>query len=162
MIAVLMSNAIAQRLGPSFYDSVTVLKGLPYLPDLRQGLLYTLTAGGIMRKDVIFLTLRSTYARLNYILKHTEHDSIPLVESKEDRVLIGSVARQVLEGLLYAHMEHLEAAAYMGDGLREEEQRHEHLRKTIDFTGVHMDPSPFQFTEHSSLHKVHTLFSSLG
>lgn len=42
MIAVLVSNAIAQKLGPSFYDSVTQLKGLPYLPDLRSGALYNM------------------------------------------------------------------------------------------------------------------------
>jgi len=153
MIAVLVSNAIAQRLGPSFYDSVTQLKGLPYLPDLRSGALYNMvsvarneirvfvalvlvlpwlssadngasactqarwqsqlllnaavvwqtgcrypilppphcwwfgrrhpqTASHIMRKDIYSVSLESTFARLNYILKNTSFDTYPIVESK--------------------------------------------------------------------------------
>ena len=33
-IAVLIANAIAQWLQPSFYDSIIQIKRLPYLPDL--------------------------------------------------------------------------------------------------------------------------------
>jgi len=35
MIAVLISNAIASVLQPSFYDSIILLKQLSYLPDLK-------------------------------------------------------------------------------------------------------------------------------
>lgn len=34
MIAVLISNAIASLLAPSIYDSIILIKKLPYLPDL--------------------------------------------------------------------------------------------------------------------------------
>ncbi|KAJ8939745.1 hypothetical protein NQ314_011031 [Rhamnusium bicolor] len=34
MIAVLISNAIASLLSPSIYDSIILIKKLPYLPDL--------------------------------------------------------------------------------------------------------------------------------
>lgn len=34
MIAVLTSNAIASLLAPSIYDSIILIKKLPYLPDL--------------------------------------------------------------------------------------------------------------------------------
>lgn len=34
MIAVLISNAIAALLQPSMYDSIILIKKLPYLPDL--------------------------------------------------------------------------------------------------------------------------------
>jgi len=34
MIAVLISNAIAALLQPSIYDSIILIKKLPYLPDL--------------------------------------------------------------------------------------------------------------------------------
>jgi chloride channel 2 len=37
MIAVLIANAIAQYLQPSFYDSIIQIKQLPYLPDLKRG-----------------------------------------------------------------------------------------------------------------------------
>ena len=35
MIAVLISNAIANLLQPSFYDSIILIKNLPFLPDLK-------------------------------------------------------------------------------------------------------------------------------
>lgn len=34
MIAVLISNAIAALLQPSMYDSIILIKKLPYLPDV--------------------------------------------------------------------------------------------------------------------------------
>ena len=34
-IAVLVSNAIASLLQPSFYDSIILIKQLPFLPDLK-------------------------------------------------------------------------------------------------------------------------------
>lgn len=34
MIAVLVSNAVAALLQPSIYDSIILIKRLPYLPDL--------------------------------------------------------------------------------------------------------------------------------
>ena len=37
MIAVLIANGIAQKLQPSFYDSIIQIKKLPYLPDLTRG-----------------------------------------------------------------------------------------------------------------------------
>lgn len=36
MIAVLIANAIASLLQPSFYDSIILIKELPYLPDLKK------------------------------------------------------------------------------------------------------------------------------
>lgn len=48
-----------------------------------------------------------------------------------------------------------------------EEQRaweREELQKPIDFysANIHIDPSPFQLVEQTSLLKVHTLFTMLG
>lgn len=34
LIAVLISNAVASLLAPSLYDSIILIKKLPYLPDL--------------------------------------------------------------------------------------------------------------------------------
>jgi len=36
MIAVLIANAISSLLQPSFYDSIILIKELPYLPDLKK------------------------------------------------------------------------------------------------------------------------------
>ncbi|KAI1727826.1 voltage gated chloride channel domain-containing protein [Ditylenchus destructor] len=36
------------------------------------------------------------------------------------------------------------------------------LASTVDFSGMGVDPAPFQLVEHSSLFKVHSLFSLLG
>lgn len=47
MIAVLVGNAICQKLSPSIYDSIIQLKGMPYLPDLRKGETYNLVSCGV-------------------------------------------------------------------------------------------------------------------
>eukprot|EP00050_Salpingoeca_kvevrii_P002557 m.196978 g.196978 ORF g.196978 m.196978 type:complete len:188 (-) comp10638_c0_seq1:632-1195(-) len=82
MVAVLVSNAIAQRLSPSFYDSIIQIKGLPYLPDLRKGETYKLTAEDIMEHDVVFITLRSTYQDLEILLSSSDFANYPLVEDQ--------------------------------------------------------------------------------
>lgn len=117
-----------------------------------------------MRKDIYSLSLESTFARLNYMLKNTDFQVYPIVERKDDKILVGSCSRVVLENLLGAHVERMETAglAESQRGSEDQQRWEEHLRQRIDLTGVHIDPSPFQFTEHTSVHKVHSLFASLG
>jgi len=89
------------------------------------------------------------------------------MHSTDDKILIGSCSRLVLEKLLGAHVERMELAGFVpsspeiGDS-HQQQQWEDHFRQRIDLTGVHIDPSPFQFTEHTSVHKVHSLFASLG
>lgn len=58
MIAVLISNAIAALLQPSMYDSIILIKKLPYLPDLLpsgSGSVYNFTVDDFMLREVKYI-----------------------------------------------------------------------------------------------------------
>lgn len=58
MIAVLISNAIAALLQPSMYDSIILMKKLPYLPDLLpsgSGAVYRYTVSDFMLREVKYI-----------------------------------------------------------------------------------------------------------
>lgn len=71
MIAVLISNAIAALLQPSMYDSIIVIKKLPYLPDLLPSSsgMYNIFVEHFMVHDVRFIWQSISYAALKNILK---------------------------------------------------------------------------------------------
>lgn len=54
MIAVLVSNAVASLLGPSIYDSIILIKRLPYLPDIlpSSSAVYNVFVEDFMLRDV--------------------------------------------------------------------------------------------------------------
>jgi chloride channel 2 len=107
MIAVLISNAIASALQPSIYDSIILLKQLSYLPDLKPNKYYNLFATDIMQMDPIYVSYRSTYGQLKTLLQSSAHQSYPLVDAPDSRILIGSVSRHNLAALLEDHMKGL-------------------------------------------------------
>lgn len=71
MIAVLISNAIAALLQPSMYDSIIVIKKLPYLPDLLPSSsgMYNIFVEHFMVRDVKFIWQSISYTALKNILK---------------------------------------------------------------------------------------------
>lgn len=71
MIAVLISNAIAALLQPSMYDSIILIKKLPYLPDLLPSGsgMYNIYVEDFMVRDVKYIWKGISYQRLKEILK---------------------------------------------------------------------------------------------
>eukprot|EP00047_Mylnosiga_fluctuans_P007977 m.256438 g.256438 ORF g.256438 m.256438 type:complete len:811 (-) comp20163_c0_seq1:227-2659(-) len=96
MIAVLIANGIAQKLSLSIYDSIIKLNGIPYVPSLRQLSRYEMTASRIMRTSFPTLLARSTYRSLVEALSESPQQTYPLLESEENRILLGSVQRIAL------------------------------------------------------------------
>nr|XP_022908827.1 chloride channel protein 2 [Onthophagus taurus] len=99
MIAVLTSNAIASLLFPSLYDSIILIKKLPYLPDLLPSSsgMYSVYVENFMIRDVKYISKTMSYEELYTILKvHKNLHSFPLVDSSENMVLLGSIQRQQL------------------------------------------------------------------
>ncbi|KAH8416999.1 hypothetical protein KR222_001046, partial [Zaprionus bogoriensis] len=99
LVAVLVANAVASLLQPSMYESVILIKKLPYLPDL----LYTSTGfynkfvEDFMVRDVKYIWQGISYQKLKQVLKSNKKlRSLPLVDSPESMVLLGSVQRQEL------------------------------------------------------------------
>ncbi|XP_035386761.1 chloride channel protein 1 [Electrophorus electricus] len=95
MVAVILANMVAQSLQPSLYDSIIQVKKLPYLPELGFGHIskYNIFVEDIMLKKVKFVSLQSTYSELLHLLETTTFKTIPLVDSKESMILLGSIER---------------------------------------------------------------------
>ncbi|KGL91914.1 Chloride channel protein 2, partial [Charadrius vociferus] len=95
MIAVILANAVAQSLQPSLYDSIIRIKKLPYLPELGWGHheKYNVRVEDIMVRDIRYITLNCKYRDLQHVLQSTKMKSLPLVESAESMILLGSIER---------------------------------------------------------------------
>ncbi|NXJ94042.1 CLCN2 protein, partial [Corythaixoides concolor] len=102
MIAVILANAVAQSLQPSLYDSIIRIKKLPYLPELGWGHheKYNMRVEDIMVRDIRYVTLNCKYRDLQHVLHSTKMKSLPLVESAESMILLGSIERAQVGALL--------------------------------------------------------------
>uniref|UniRef100_A0A8C7UUB5 Chloride channel, voltage-sensitive 1a n=1 Tax=Oncorhynchus mykiss TaxID=8022 RepID=A0A8C7UUB5_ONCMY len=94
MVAVILANMVAQGLQPSLYDSIIQIKKLPYLPDQ-----YNIFVEDIMVRKVKFLSLQSTYRELIFLLDSISLKTIPLVDSTDSMILLGSIDRSELHAL---------------------------------------------------------------
>ncbi|XP_028281660.1 chloride channel protein 1-like [Parambassis ranga] len=101
MVAVILANMVAQGLQPSLYDSIIQVKKLPYLPELGFGHMsqYNIFVEDIMVRKVKFISTRSTYREVKLLLDSSSLQSIPLVDSKESMILLGSIDRLELLAL---------------------------------------------------------------
>ncbi|XP_015179559.1 PREDICTED: chloride channel protein 2 isoform X2 [Polistes dominula] len=107
MIAVLISNAIAALLQPSIYDSIILIKKLPYLPDLLPSSsgMYNVYVEDFMVRDVKYIWHGITYQKLKEILKENRKlRGFPLVDNPESMILLGSIQRLELIKLIEKHI----------------------------------------------------------
>ncbi|XP_034115511.1 chloride channel protein 2-like isoform X1 [Drosophila albomicans] len=103
LVAVLVANAVASLLQPSMYESVIQIKKLPYLPDLlyTNSNLYKKCVEDFMVRDVKYIWQGISYQKLKEVLrKNKKLRSLPLVESPENLILLGSVQRMELAKLI--------------------------------------------------------------
>lgn len=105
MISVLIANVICQKLSPSIYDSIIQMKNLPYIPDLRKGESYNMTALDIMNSSADYISLKCSYKSILNLLSSSNAQVFPLVDTPESRFLIGAVQRNSVEALLDLHTE---------------------------------------------------------
>uniref|UniRef100_A0A8C8A6J4 Chloride channel, voltage-sensitive 1a n=1 Tax=Oryzias sinensis TaxID=183150 RepID=A0A8C8A6J4_9TELE len=101
MVAVILANMVAQGLQPSLYDSIIQVKKLPYLPELGFGhmRLYNTFVENIMVRKVKFISSQSTYREVKHLLDSSSLKTIPLVDSKDSMILLGSIDRLELLAL---------------------------------------------------------------
>ncbi|KAM8841386.1 chloride channel protein 1-like isoform 2-T2 [Spinachia spinachia] len=101
MVAVILANMVAQGLQPSLYDSIIQVKKLPYLPELGFGHMsqYNIVVEDIMVREVKFMSSQSTYREVKLLLDSSSLNSIPLVDSKDSMILLGSIDRLELLAL---------------------------------------------------------------
>ncbi|XP_066596165.1 chloride channel protein 2 isoform X2 [Prorops nasuta] len=107
MIAVLISNAIAALLQPSIYDSIILIKKLPYLPDLLPSSsgIYNIYVEDFMVRDVKYIWHGISYQKLKEILKENRKlRGFPLVDNPDSMILLGSIQRLQLIKLIEKHI----------------------------------------------------------
>ncbi|VVC29034.1 Hypothetical protein CINCED_3A021062 [Cinara cedri] len=96
MIAVLISNAVAVLLQPSLYDSIILIKNLPYLPDLLPSSsgIYNVYVEDFMVRDVKYIWYNMSYRDLKRVLRENKVLRVfPLVDKPDSMILLGSVPR---------------------------------------------------------------------
>ncbi|XP_050434534.1 chloride channel protein 2 isoform X2 [Adelges cooleyi] len=96
MMAVLISNAVAVLLQPSLYDSIILIKNLPYLPDLLPSSsgMYNVYVEDFMVREVKCIWHNMSYKDLKKVLKENKVLKVfPLVDKPESMILLGSVPR---------------------------------------------------------------------
>ena len=99
LIAVLVANAIAACLGPSCYDSIILIKKLPYLPDIipSSSGAYNFFVEDFMVKDIKYIWYGMTFNQLREVLRiNKKLRGFPLVDNPTQMILLGSVQRTEL------------------------------------------------------------------
>ncbi|XP_052120753.1 chloride channel protein 2 isoform X1 [Frankliniella occidentalis] len=107
MIAVLIANAIAALLQPSLYDSIILIKKLPYLPDLLPSSsgIYNVYVEDFMVREVKYIWNGMRYCDLKGVLKDNKNlRSFPLVDKPDSMILLGSIQRLELIKLIDKHI----------------------------------------------------------
>nr|XP_057902712.1 chloride channel protein 1-like [Doryrhamphus excisus] len=101
MVAVILANMVAQGLQPSLYDSIIQVKKLPYLPELgfRHVSQYNIFVEDIMVRKVKFISCQSTCREVQHLLNSSSLETIPLVDSQDSMILLGSIDRVELLAL---------------------------------------------------------------
>ncbi|XP_064090567.1 chloride channel protein 2-like isoform X2 [Macrobrachium nipponense] len=103
MLAVIIANAIAKLLQPSIYDNITKIKKLPYLPDILTATFgaYDIFVEDFMIQDVSYVWHGITFGQLRDILnQHKRIRALPLVDSPDSMILLGSITRSELNTLI--------------------------------------------------------------
>ncbi|XP_050791676.1 chloride channel protein ClC-Kb-like [Gopherus flavomarginatus] len=102
LIAVLVANGLSQRLQASFFDGIIIVKQLPYLPKLGVGQsgAHDIYAEDFMVMDLKYLPRGCRFKDVRGLLKASSLKQFPLVDSRESRILLGSIRRKHLAKLL--------------------------------------------------------------
>ncbi|KAI9564003.1 hypothetical protein GHT06_007741 [Daphnia sinensis] len=142
MIAVLVANAISTLLQPSLYDSIIMIKKLPYLPDIisSSSAAYNIFVEDFMVGNIKYIYNGMSYKELkNNIRESRRVRAFPLVDNPTNMILLGSIQRTELIGLIERHIgrdRRLQVAAR-----RQKEARVRMYEEAM--TSLQLDPPPF-------------------
>ncbi|XP_038671572.1 chloride channel protein 2c isoform X4 [Scyliorhinus canicula] len=155
MIAVILANAVSQSLQPSVYDSIIRIKKLPYLPELGWGHLekYNIRVEDIMIRDIRFVIVNCKYRELQDLLLCTKLKHLPLVESADSMILLGSIERSQLQTLIDNQLSRQRRLDYLKEKAQTEKKLDADSHRIIDEGSKDADDSGIKFeigTEESS------------
>ena len=97
LIGVIVSIAVSMLLSSSLYDTTIRLRGIPYLPPVRNTEELKLKAGDIMSSEAMIMSLDNTYVDAAEVFSATTTQRyFPLVRDDSSLQLVGCVDRNVL------------------------------------------------------------------
>ncbi|XP_014239221.2 chloride channel protein 2 isoform X2 [Cimex lectularius] len=149
MIAVLIANAIASLLQPSLYDSIILIKKLPYLPDLLPSSsgIYNVYVEDFMVQDVKFIWDNMSYHDLKAVLKENRNlRSFPLVDKPENMILLGSIQRLELIKIIEKHVGRERRLQVVAQWQKEAQERAKEEEKRRKENEKQRRPSRFEVT----------------
>jgi chloride channel 2 len=154
LISVLIANAFASLLSPSCYDSVIMLKKLPYLPDIlpSSSNAYDLYVKDFMMSDVKCIWHGMTYSQLREMLKeYMSLNGFPLVDSPDQMILLGSVKRGELISAIEDQISRHRRLAVVAERRRQEdmkrlEREQQELTEQLEKMETKKAPSRFEVT----------------
>ncbi|KAF2077625.1 hypothetical protein CYY_001088 [Polysphondylium violaceum] len=112
LIPVLVCSITATAVGNFFnrplFDIALKIQGLPFLSSYRSEKVYTMTAKQVMKKDINYLSMSSTVNEIKDFLEKFKHTFIPIVDSKQNMLLVGIVERSSMYILIDEHIERMD------------------------------------------------------
>jgi hypothetical protein len=179
IIVVVIAQGVSQKLSVSIFDSISLIRGLPYLPDLSLNTA-SKTAKDIMEPKVdLFLTMKTSLRDMKEFLKSWAETPnyratfIPIVDSAETKTLVGTTTHEALlsfvTALQYeinkekekrqAKLEQLEAEGRSTQKyLEKQRKRTFDIRKRIKKL---IQSAPIQFQLDTPLNQIHLFFITL-
>ncbi|GBP04873.1 Chloride channel protein 2 [Eumeta japonica] len=148
MAAVLAANAVAALLQPSCFDSIILIKKLPYLPDLLSSAsrMYDICVEDFMVRDVKYIWDKMTFQQLKDILKENKAiKSFPLVDSPSSMVLLGSIHRWELVKVIEKQVgreRRLQVAAMWHKEAEAQRRREEEMKRVRRPSRFEVCPAP--------------------
>ena len=108
IVSLLSATLTARLLGPSIYDSIIILKKLPYLPSIlpSSSTGHRIFVRDFMEKNLQFVWGKCTYRYLRHLL-HSKNSKLriyPFVKSPQNKILLGTVEKAELQFLLDSHL----------------------------------------------------------
>lgn len=139
LVAVLLANAVSGLLTPSMYDSMIIIKGLPYLPDLvtHNSGFYNVYIEDFMDTDIRYIYYNMSFKKLIELLKEKrDYRCFPLVNDPDQKILVGSISRIQLLKLLDHHIgeKRRKRVAALRRAIAEDQQRKDSLKRILEKT----------------------------
>jgi len=107
LVAVIIANFVAGMLQPSCYDSIILIKKLPYLPDIIPSSTgaYNIFVESFMVKNIKYIWYGMCYRELKEALKDGRKlKGFPLVDNPSQMILLGSIQRRELINAIERHI----------------------------------------------------------
>ncbi|OSX69036.1 hypothetical protein BU14_1937s0001 [Porphyra umbilicalis] len=103
VVAVLLAVIVGNACTRSLYDTLIIMKQLPFMAHMRRDRHPRQTVGDVMSPAVVSLPARASLAEVRAVLRrHPTFDSVPVVADADGGLLLGAVRRRSLIAALAA------------------------------------------------------------